>query len=487
MLPDEGRYVGVAWEMLRSGDWLTPTLDGLPYFHKPPLFYWITAGSLSVFGLHEWAARAAPLVGGWLAACSLYVFLRRWSEARTARLALGALLVQPLFYGGSQFANLDMLVAGCITATTLALADAALCQEAGRPHRVALGAAYALAAAGVLAKGLIGFVLPALVVGAWLVVRGRWRGLLRLLWGPGLVLFALLALPWFVAMQRRFPGFLDYFFIVQQVKRYAEGGFNNPQPFWFYAAVLLLFHLPWLPWLVRVARRGFFGDPARGAIRLLMGLWVLVLLLFFSMPASKLVGYILPAVPPLAALIAEGHGAGHAPSARRRWGFALAAGLAGVLCVGAIVAIAVRDHGVSRRVAAALVAEPQAPVYLLHRYDFDLPFYARLREPVPVVDDWASPDIARRDNWRKELLDAGAFDRTRAAATLLLPAALPQALCRAPVSWVVGQPGDVAAYPFLAQAQAVFSAPGTQLWRVEPAQIKALACAGTPNDGSAHR
>src|SRR5689334_14106977 len=79
-LPDEGRYVGVAWEMLRSGDWLTPTLDGLPFFHKPPLFYWITAASLSLFGLNEWAARAAPIFGGFVAAASLYLFTRRWAN-----------------------------------------------------------------------------------------------------------------------------------------------------------------------------------------------------------------------------------------------------------------------------------------------------------------------------------------------------------------------------------------------------------------------
>ena len=79
-LPDEGRYVGVTWEMLRSGDWLTPTLDGLPYFHKPPLFYWITAGSMALFGLDEAAARAAPLT------------LRGWRDSAKPRLieALGA-------------------------------------------------------------------------------------------------------------------------------------------------------------------------------------------------------------------------------------------------------------------------------------------------------------------------------------------------------------------------------------------------------------
>ena len=63
-LPDEGRYVGVAWEGLQHGDWLVPTLNGLPFFHKPPLFYWITEASMAIFGPGVWAARAAPLVGG---------------------------------------------------------------------------------------------------------------------------------------------------------------------------------------------------------------------------------------------------------------------------------------------------------------------------------------------------------------------------------------------------------------------------------------
>src|SRR5690349_6519618 len=114
MLPHEGRYVGVAWEMLRSGDWLTPTRNRLPYFHKPPLFYWITAASLGALGHNELAARAAPLLGAVIGAASLFLFARRWADERTARLALVALLAQPLFFVGGQFANLDMLVAGFI-------------------------------------------------------------------------------------------------------------------------------------------------------------------------------------------------------------------------------------------------------------------------------------------------------------------------------------------------------------------------------------
>ncbi len=133
-LLDEARYVAVAWRMLRSGDWLVPTLDGLPFFHKPPLFYWNTAASMSLLGPNEFAARLAPILGASLGAFALYVFTRRWAGARAARLTLLALLVQPLFYIGGQFGNLDMLVAGCIGATILLLAHSAICRTEARSH-----------------------------------------------------------------------------------------------------------------------------------------------------------------------------------------------------------------------------------------------------------------------------------------------------------------------------------------------------------------
>ena len=153
-LPDEGRYVGVALEMLWSGDWLVPTLDTLPYFHKPPLFYWLTAASLGVFGINEWAARLPSLLAATGAAFAVYLFVRRWAGERQALLALAVLATTPFFFGGAQFANLDMLVAACIACTILCAADAVLAAEGDRPRRSTLVAAYAFAALGILAKGL---------------------------------------------------------------------------------------------------------------------------------------------------------------------------------------------------------------------------------------------------------------------------------------------------------------------------------------------
>ena len=522
MLPDEGRYAGVAWQMLHSGDWLTPTLNGLPFFHKPPLFYWITGAALAAFGPVEIAARVASIAGGVLGAMALYLFTRRWCGEAMARRALAVLLVQPLFFIGAQFANLDMLVAGCIVATVLALAHAALCFEAGHPHRATLWGAYALAALGVLAKGLIGFVLPAAIVGLWLLLRGRWRTLLALLSPGGAALFLLIAAPWFWAMQQRFDGFLHYFFVVQHFQRFAETGFNNVQPFWFYPAVLALCSLPCILWVrfgrgylrgcpARIERQADAADrnglqgtkhsdshsyrehlqrgrppesaDARGAViraehpldpvRLLMALAVGVVVLFFSLPQSKLVGYVLPAVPPLAWLMADAS-QGHAGAHGRWWTASLA--VSALLGLAVVVGLAIDQRHSARPLGLALRAQhqPGEPVFMVKEYLYDLPFYARLTTPLAMVDDWGDPRITQTDNWRKELADAGVFDAPRAQQVLVPTAAWLQALCRAPVAWVVGSDDLPKTYPVLAHAQAMGTTRGQTLWRVAD-------CAGIPH------
>lgn len=496
MLPDEGRYVGVAWEMMRSGDWLTPTLNGLPFFHKPPLFYWITAASMSLFGLHEWAARLASVAGAVLGAFTLWLFLRRWWGERLADRTAVALLAQPLFFLGGQFANLDMLVAGCITATIVLGADAALCLDHGKPWRGALVGAWGAAALGVLAKGLIGIVIPGGVLMVWLLLLRRWRLIPRLLWGPGLLLFTVLTVPWFWVMQQRFPDFLNYFFVVQQFKRFTTGGFNNVWPFWFYPAVLLLASLPWLPWLLGHCRSAAAAtEPVEAgsrAVTLLMLCWFALVLLFFSIPASKLLGYILPAVPPLAALMVRGYSTWQAADPRKRRGWWFSLGVSMVLNLGVVIGVAIKQPNSLRQLGRELASrhQPGEPVLMLGEFHYDLPFYARLQVPVAVVDDWPRWNARPRDNWRKELSDAGRFAPDQAQRTLQVPASMPALLCAATTSWVIGPANAPAAYPMLALASVVASQRDIRLWRVasqQPDVFKALHCEGTPSVDSASR
>ncbi|WP_370679265.1 ArnT family glycosyltransferase [Comamonas sp. GB3 AK4-5] len=493
MLPDEGRYVTVAWEMLRSGDWLTPSLNGLPFFHKPPLFYWVTALALKLGGMHEGAGRAAPLLGAWMAIWSLYLFTRRWYGLQTARYAVAVLLAWPLFYLGGQFANLDMLVAGCITATVLALAHAALCFEQGLPSRRSLLLAYGLAALGVLAKGLIGLVLPALVVGCWLLLRRRWRSIWALCSLPGVLLFALVAVPWFWLMQLRFPDFLHYFFVVQHLQRFAASGFNNVQPWWFYPAVLALSSLPFWLWsramwarsYWRVAEQDAIDQAAAQSVRLLMACFAAVVVLFFSWPASKLVGYVLPAVPALAWLMGDAIAmalASH-PERRHLWWLSLAVGACASLAV--LLYLAQDQRYTARDLGRALAAQhrPSEPVFMVDTYLYDTPFYARLQAPMLLVSPWSEPIV--NDNWRKEVKDAAAFLPVQAGRTLLEPGQWQQRLCSTPVSWVVGKAALVQRYPALAAATVVASDQLGQLWRVDlgrPAEAAAWACgSAAPN------
>jgi hypothetical protein len=235
------------------------------------------------------------------------------------------------------------------------------------------------------------------------------------------------------------------------------------------------------------------------------------------LPASKLLGYVLPAVPPLALLFADGLLARGEPSARagRLWTASVATSV--VAGLGTVVAFAMWPQRSSLELAAALAAQrkPQEAVFMLGKYYYDLPFYARLQEPVMVIDDWNAPGVRQRDDWRKELADARDFAAAHEGGTggaakhslgqassaggmpaptnagpLLTPEALPQALCRPATSWVVGPTSSGLSHPFLVAAKAVFTRREVTLWRVDtgsPEMSRALTCTQKHDEATASR
>lgn len=419
-LPDEGRYGGVAYEMLAGGDGLTPTLFGLPYFHKPPLMYWIDMGALHLLGPTPLALRAAPLLGAWLLGLALWIEARaRWGAQDAAR-ALAWLAVLPLFYLGGQYANHDMLVAGWIS---LAVVAARRAFEAER-HRLAwICGAWAAMAMALLSKGLIGVVLPGLVVLPVLLWQRRWPALRLALHPLGLAVFAALALPWMLAMQQRYPGFFDYFIVEQHFHRYTEARFNNAQPWWFFLAVLPLGMLPVSLRLPAALRR--MGPDLW---------WVIAIVAFFSLPRSKLVGYVLPALLPLALLLFEAW--------RGRRGARLAWGLGALVCVAAVPAIARWGKPDHADVGAALHARmaPGDRVLVAGEPFFDLRLQARLTEPPAVLADWDALRSDGADSWHRELLDAARFDPAGGDRVLWTPARLARERCSPGRLWLVAPP-----------------------------------------------
>ncbi|OZI31447.1 dolichyl-phosphate-mannose--protein mannosyltransferase [Bordetella genomosp. 10] len=519
-LPDEGRYGGVAWEMLSHGSHLLPTLNGMPFFHKPPLYYWLAEAAYSVFGPSVWAARLPSWLAAWGVAMALYVFLRRWRGEATAVIGLLALLTQPFFFGGAQFANLDTLVAGLIGMTILSGAAAVMRAGAGQRYHALSVLTGLLAALGVLAKGLIGVVLPGAVLVLWIVLRRRWRGLAVLLWPPVIVVFLAVALPWFWAMQQRFPDFLHYFFIYQQLDRFADTGFNNVQPFWFYVPLVLGLALPWTLWLGGCLRKAFWAnpaavrkapaadagtdtdasaavnaDPASAAdVRWLMLCWLGVIVVFFSIPASKLVGYIQPVLPAVAALVAEviaaGLGRGDAPSGRRTRALGLTLSGAAVLCVVANVLAAhyAKPNNVAIGRQARAEFRPGDTLIAMRFYPYDLPMVLHSAKPAWVVDDWDRPGIAKRDNWRKELYDAGMFDPARMRQLLISEAEMRRRMCAAPDGqgfWIWADPGDsFGKYAMLRDEAPRYKAPRGSLWYMEAGDaFRRQHCGGTPTGG----
>jgi len=469
-LPDEGRYAGVAWEMLRSQSPMVPLLDGMPYFHKPPLYYWLAQISYALFGVHEFSARVPSLLGAWSAGAGLYVFVSRYRNVAQARWAVVILGLTPLFFGAAQFANMDMLVASMITLCVLAAADTALRRAEGRPFRAMSMATGVLAALAVLAKGLIGLALPGAIVLAWLLLRRDWRGMRALLWAPALLAFAVVAVPWFALMQMQFPGFYHYFFVYQHFERFAQSGFNNAQPFWFYVPIVVGLALPWSIWGAAIFTRGFWRDADPQGLRRLMAIWIAVVMVFFSIPQSKLIGYVLPVFPALAFLISERVSAAWAAGKRR--GVSTAIVVAAVICLGAIVAGASNPRGSAGPTMKELQGEirPQDTQVALHALPFDLGFYTQAAEPAWIVDDWLDPAIPTRDNWRKELYDAAEFDPVVGKRVLVQNGDLTARLCASADGtrfWIWGRDDDAGRYPAINGVAPRLPGDKRAVWRLD--------------------
>lgn len=480
LLPDEGRYANVAREMLH-GDLLVPTLNGLPFFHKPPLLYWLDMVAMRLTDISPFAGRFASMVGAWLMGAALYFAMRRWHGARVATIALLLTASCPFFFLSGQYANHDMLVGGLICSAIFAFARAVDDAPQDGPMQVGwTGATVSLrwlvvgwiaCALAMLAKGLIGFVLPALVIGPWLLARGRWRQMLTLLHPLGLLAFAVVAAPWFVAMQLHYPGFNDYFFMEQHFRRYALTSFNNVHPFWFFIVVLPALTVPWAAWLPAAVRRAW---KERGPLSGLYVWWVIAIVGFFSLPSSKLVGYVLPALAPWCALLAlavagsDSKPLGRAPRA------AFALGV--LICLGVVAGLAWKSPKSNRGAALALATRMAAGdrVVMVDEYFYDLPFYADLKQPALIASDWDDPDVPRRDNWRKELYDAARFDPSLGKNVLRPLARLDALSCGPGTTWFVATPAQAPRVAALTGVQRVYADRSSELWRA-----LSRACSGS--------
>jgi 4-amino-4-deoxy-L-arabinose transferase-like glycosyltransferase len=400
---DETRYAEVGREMLATGDWVTPRLNGAVYLEKPPLHPWMVAASLAAFGNHPYPARIPARVSSLGTALLLILLAGGLGPAGTGPWAALIWLSAPLSFAMARLNLTDGPLTLAVTATYLLLWRFLERRERGERAHACLLAAGAAAGLAVLAKGLIGVVLPGLVLLAWCALAGKWRRLLEALLSPAPLAFAAVVVPWFLLAESANPGFTRYFVLEEHFSRFlggdaarafvpgtATGGDSARDHFFGYVGVVALGgFLPWSFGLVGAARSLFPFRVARlreDPAGLFLWLWFLVTPLFFAFSKSTLIPYALPALPAAALLVgraaAVGDGTRAFPTGRKGIQ-AAAAALAAVFLCGSCFLATGDAFRTWNRLAVRAAGEAGATVvtYRCHAYSFPL----LLERPVPVV------------------------------------------------------------------------------------------------------
>ena len=304
---DEPRYAQVAREMFSRHDWITPTLGGKPWLEKPALYYWQAMLAYSVFGVSDWAARLPSAVDATLMVVAVYLFLRRF---RPGFQLDGALMTASAsgVIGFARAASTAMPLAAMFTIAMLAWY--AWHESASKRY---LALSYICLGLAVLAKGPVAPFFALVIVVIFSAAKRDYRIIIRTCWLPGIALFALTTLPWYVAVQLKNPEFFRVFILEHNFGRFGKDLYHHTEPFWYYIPVVLLGLVPWTVFVgaavvecIRVwwkEKRELFQsvDP----LPVFFVIWLVVPVAFFSFSASKLPGYILLAFPAGTLLLAE--------------------------------------------------------------------------------------------------------------------------------------------------------------------------------------
>jgi 4-amino-4-deoxy-L-arabinose transferase-like glycosyltransferase len=297
---DEPRYAQVAREMLQRHDWMTPTLGGQPWLEKPPLYYWQAILAYKVFGVSDWAARLPSAVDATLLVLAVYFFLKRLLGGIELD---GALIVASCagVIGYARAASTDMPLAA---AFGLGMMGWWIWRATAK--RIYLAQFFFFMALGMLAKGPVAPFLAFLVIAVYATAVRDLGLVLETVWLPGIFLFGVVALPWYVTVQMRNPEFFRAFVVEQNLGRFSQNLYHHVQPWWYYLPVMVLALAPWMVFAIagfveavrrwRLERKLPEADLRYG-FTVFACCWLTVPVVFFSLSQSKLPGYILPAVP----------------------------------------------------------------------------------------------------------------------------------------------------------------------------------------------
>ena len=301
--PDEGRYAEISREMTASRDWVTPRLNGIKYFEKPPLHYWAGAAAFTLFGQHEWTARLWSALSGALGVLLAWYGGQRLFGAPAGAYAAVVLGSSLMYVVVGHLNTLDMGLTLFLFAALCAFLLAQRDQATARENTVWMHAAWAAMAGAVLCKGLVGIAIPGGTLVLYTLFQRDWR-----LWGrlhliSGSLLFLAITAPWFVLVSMRNPEFAWFFFIHEHLLRYTTTIHHRVESWYYFLPLLIAGGLPWTFVMADAAWRGWKPQPGdKFQVRRFLLIWCALVFLFFSASGSKLPSYILPLLPAAALL-----------------------------------------------------------------------------------------------------------------------------------------------------------------------------------------
>lgn len=414
----EARYAEIARKMVETGDWITPQFDyGIPFWGKPPLHTWLSALGMKVFGVGPFGARIFIMLTGLATLWLVFDWVRRHTGRDQALLASVVLMSSVLFFGSTAFVMTDMAM---VLGTTLSMVAFFNCATDPSARRIWGHLFFVGIAIGLLAKGPVALVLTIIPIGGWVLLGWRWQSLSALPWRSGLVLAAVLTLPWYIAAEIKTPGFLRYFIIGEHYERFVVpgwegdlyGGGHERAKGMIWAYILGTF-LPWTPFAAllllrpRALRATVAADGA--GWHSYLALWVLSALILFTVAANILPAYTLPSMPAAAVLLVSLLAGvwGALGQRLRGWVRRLGAGAVGLMMVlmSAIAVLSVATPQVLRLkterelVAAARARVPDVAFSYWGERSYSAEFYTQGQvkflttpEQIMALRDTAVPD-----------------------------------------------------------------------------------------------
>ena len=303
--PDGARYAEIPREMVATGDYITPHLNGIKYFEKPPLFYWLQAASIKVFGVNDFAV---SFVNALMALGS--VLLIYWTSRKIYGRASGIIAsfifaTSSLVFALTRIITLDFALTFFLT---LCLSSFLLATELPevKKRNIYFWLAYLAAGLAFMTKGLVGIVLPGLILFSWVTIFNQWRNIKHYSILTGLMIFLLVTLPWHILVQLKNPEFSRFYFIEQHFLRYLTDYAGRAKKWWFFPAVFAGGLYPWIVFLPQaithhIPKKLKEWHYHKQSIFLL--LWIFIVYFFYTFSNSKLIPYLLPTFSPIAILI----------------------------------------------------------------------------------------------------------------------------------------------------------------------------------------